>query len=43
MIHVTLALPIGVDVRFLGGTIIGHNADWPAGTNLRGVYMTGGV
>lgn len=29
------------DVRFLGGTIIGHNEEWPAGTNLRGIYLTG--
>jgi hypothetical protein len=29
------------DVRLTGGTIVGHNAVWGDGVNIRGVYITG--
>ncbi len=29
------------DVCFCGGTIIGQNHQWPAGTNVRGIHLTG--
>jgi parallel beta-helix repeat protein len=29
------------DVCFVGGTVTGRNADWPSGTNVRGIYLTG--
>lgn len=29
------------DLRFEGGTILGHNDTWPDGINLRGIHLTG--
>lgn len=29
------------NVQFLGGTIVGRNDVWPAGVNIRGIYLTG--
>lgn len=28
-------------VRFFGGEIVGRNDTWPAGVNIRGIYLTG--
>ena len=30
-------------VRLVGGEIVGHNDLWPAGTNIRGIYLTGKI
>lgn len=29
------------NVRFFGGEIVGRNDQWPSGTNVRGIYLTG--
>ena len=29
------------DVRFSGGEVVGRNDVWPAGVNIRGIYLTG--
>lgn len=29
------------DVQFIGGEIAGRNDSWPAGVNIRGIYLTG--
>ncbi|HTU24026.1 MAG TPA: hypothetical protein VMF30_01435, partial [Pirellulales bacterium] len=30
-------------VHLVGGEIVGHNEAWPAGTNIRGIHLTGKV